>query len=484
VSDTRELNPAEPSAEADTPATTDVQAPTLNVEPSSAVPPRDKRRKKNGRLTRRERRRINKINGSKAVGKKSPLGRRRSSMNACTHSLCIKDIAILSERVGDLQAHYQKWIDFYKPASPGELELCETAFVGSLQKKRILKTQASRINSKIDKARLMYDRAQEDALEKARELFATNPGLAMVHIKRLAIGCRWLLGRFQRLAAVVQRDGYLAGSDRDELISYMGGEPYIDRLVYGDGAWMTWLSCEVCRPEPDIEEMKTLCRPECQPETIRGRDQHTWLGPRPFHRYAIEQMIEEQIAELTRREHDLRVNHEDVERERAEKNAAALTDADGPVLQRYYHMHNMDFTRAYDRLVKGKELTARTGRIPGEPTETVGAATETVAAQNEANGASQDDVTPDQQQGSSAGEDSNSTPESSPEESAARRREAAEALAPSEANGIGAPIFNGDRFITVLTDSQWWTEDDTTLPEGGIRVDEYLARAREHKQRE
>jgi hypothetical protein len=484
VSDNSELNPAEGVAEPDTSANSDVQPSSLNVPPSEGAPPRDKRRKKNGRLTRRERRRINKINGSKAVGKKTPLGRRRSSMNACTNSLCIKDIAILSERVGDLQADFQKWIDFYKPASPGEWELCETAFVGSLQKKRILKNQASKINRKISNARVMYDRAQEDALEKARELFATNPGLAMVHIKRLAVGCRWLLGRFQRLAAVLQRDGYLAGSDRDELIAYMGGEPYIDRLVYGDGAWMTWLSCEVCRPEPDIEEMKTLCRPECQPETIRGRDQHTWLGPRPFHRYVIEQMIEEQIAQLTRLEHDLRVNQEDIERERAEKNAAALTDADGPVLQRYYHMHNMDFTRAYDRLVKGKELTARTGRIPGEPTETVAAATETVAAQNEANGASQDDVSPDQEPTSGAAKEPISTPESSPEESAARRREAAEALAPSAANGIGAPIFNGDRFITVLTDSQWWTEDDTSLPEGGIPVDEYLARAREHKKRE
>jgi hypothetical protein len=299
----------------------------------------------------------------------------------------------------------------------------------------------------------------------------------MVHIKRLAIGCRWLLGRFQRLAVIVRRDGYLAGGDRDELISYMGGEPYIDRLVYGDGAYMTYFSCEWSRPEPDKEKMQMLVGPECQPDSIRGRDQHTWFGPRPFHRYVIEQMIEEQIAQLTRLERDLRVNHEDVERERAEKNAAALTDADGPVLQRYYHMHNMDFTRAYDRLVKGKELTAKTGRIPGEPIETA-------AAQNEANGASKDDVTPNQEPTSGAPEEPNSTPESSPEESAARRREAAQALAPGEANGIGAPIFNGDRFITVLTDSQWWTEDRSTLAKGAIPVDEYLARAREHKQRE
>jgi hypothetical protein len=405
-------------------------------------------------------------------------------MNACQHGLCIKDIAILSEHVGDLTAKLQEWFDFYKPVSPGERELCETAFVGSLQKKRVLATQASRINSKISNARVMYDRAQEDALEKARELFATSPGLAMVQVKRLAVGCRWLLGRFQRLADIVKRDGYLAGSDRDELISYMGGEPNIDRLVYGDGAYMTWFSCEWSRPEPDKEKMQMLVGPECQPESIRGRDQRTWFGPRPFHRYVIEQMIEEQIAELTRREHDLRVNEEDVERDRAEKNAAALTDADGPVLQRYYHMHNMDFTRAYDRLVKGKELTARTGRIPGEPTETVGGATETAAAQNEANGASQDDVNPDPKPASSVTDDPNSTPESSPEESAARRREAAEALAPSEANGIGAPIFNGDRFITVLTDSQWWTEDRDTLAKGAIPVDEYLARAREQRRRE
>jgi hypothetical protein len=330
----------------------------------------------------------------------------------------------------------------------------------------------------------MYDRDQEDALEKARELFKTNPGLAMVYIKRLAIGCRWLLGRFQRLAAVLQRDGYLGGNDRNELIFYMGGEPYIDKLFDSDGAYLTWLACEVSRPKPDKEKMQMLGWPEVQPDAIRGRDGYTWLGPRSIHRSVLKQMIEDQIAELTRREHDLRVNHEDIERDRAEKNAAALTDADGPMLQRYYNMHNMDVTRAYDRLVKGKELTAKTGRIPGAPTEAVGAQNEASGAQNEANGASPGDVTSNREPASSTGEDPDSTPEPTPEESAARRREAAQALAPNEANGIGAAIFNGDRFITAVTDSQWWLQVPPERREAVFGAREDLRSAGEHKPRE
>src|SRR5262249_38658000 len=157
------------------------------------------------------------------------------------------------------------------------------------------------------------------ALQKARALFATNPGQARIDVARLAVGCCWLLGRFERLSGVLERDGTLLYSDRCELVMYMGGEPYLDRLVYSEGAYLTWTACAMANPKASEDEITKLGSPEIKPPGLRDRESHTWARPAPIHRQQLKEMIDREIAWLTQREVQLRLAYEEPEREAAEK---------------------------------------------------------------------------------------------------------------------------------------------------------------------
>ena len=103
---------------------TDDTAPeTSRPEPPSR-PTRDRRRLKNGRLSARERRRLCRAAAKFSTGPRTLTGKRASSMSACTHGLRIENLAILTEKAPEVKAKLNEYVDYYKPSSPGERELC------------------------------------------------------------------------------------------------------------------------------------------------------------------------------------------------------------------------------------------------------------------------------------------------------------------------------------------------------------------------
>jgi hypothetical protein len=229
------------------------------------------------------------------------------------------------------------------------------------------------------------------------------------------------------------------------------------------------LFCEASKPETQPERMHALGDEAVMPIAIRDRDPHTWLPPKPFCRVLLRERLDEEIEQLTRREEQLRLTVEDPGREGAEKAASELTDEQGDKFARYYNMYDHRFSRAYSTLVQGRERAAKTGRIPGAPTEAVGAPNVMVGAPNEANGASGLDATSHSETTSMATSRPDLAPDFPADADALRRRETADALAPNEANGIAAPIGRGDRFLTVILKSRWWEKGPTEAPEDETR---------------
>jgi hypothetical protein len=314
--------------------------------------------------------------------------------------------------------------------------------MSSVQKRRLYSTQAKKINKRIRKARILYDQEQEDRLERARGELATSPALAVQDLKRFALGCRWLLNRYRRLADLLERDGTLGGNDRDELIRLEGCEPYLDRLIHSDGAYLVWLYCTVTKPEVSEEELHGLGAPEVMPLSLREKPNHAFLPPVTRCRAMLRQTIESKIALLTRREFVLRQNIEIPERDDAEPESAELAEKDGVLFARYFQMQDRAFHKAYDALVRGRELTAKTGRIPGAPIE---------ASEAPAQGASVNG-----QAASSPAEEAVLTSGITPEAAAEERTAVAAELAPGERNGIGAAVLDGGGFVRDVLDSQWW----------------------------
>jgi hypothetical protein len=458
---------------------------------ATAKPKRDRKRKKNGRLTARERRRIARANSRSSTGPKSVIGRQVSSMNACKNLMRIENFRILNEKCGDLTAGLQEWYSFYRPASPGERRLCQSAFVAGVLQDRVLISKTEAINDRIRTARIRYDHAAEDSLQKAIDLLHCHPSKGVHQIKRSALGCRWLLLRYRRLAGLLERDQTLLGNDRNEFIALEGGEPYIDRLMDSEGAFLIWLFCEASKPETQPERMQALGDEAVMPVAMRDRDPHTWLPPKPFCRALLKERVAEEIEQLTRREEHLRLTVEDPGREGAENAASELTDKDGDKFARYYNMYDHRFSRAYSTLAQGRERAARTGRIPGAPieavgapTEAVGATNETVVAPNEADGASGLDASSHSETTSMGASGPDLAPDFAADAEALQRRETAQAVAPNEANGIAAPICRGDRFLTVILKSRWWEKGPTEVPDEETRGEPVHGRPPEARRRE
>src|SRR5262249_48631923 len=149
-----------------------------------------------------------------------------------------------------LQAELDQWLAFYQPASPGARAQLETAFFSLVQQRRVHDAQAAAVDHQIRTARQRLDFAQEDQVEAARKLFATDPARGVLLRRRTALGCRWMISRYIRLKSLLDKDGTLYGADRNELINMNGCEAYTYTLVNSEGAYLLWLYCLLAQPEP------------------------------------------------------------------------------------------------------------------------------------------------------------------------------------------------------------------------------------------
>ena len=362
----------------------------------------------------------------------------------------VENFTILTEKVSGVKDELREWVGFYRPDSPAGRELCESAVMARAQKRRLRAYYTATVNDQIRTAKLRHDQAEEDKLKETQDLFRTNPALACILIKRCALGCRWLIGRYARLALVLARDGTLLGNDRDELIRYMGCEPYLDKLYESEDAYLVFLYCAVCKPVTNLAEFDELRAEGVMPESLRDRDINHWMPPRPHCRELLRQRIDEEIARLRRMEATLRVAFEEPARESAEVRASMLTGPDGSLWARYYKMHELEFDRCYRALEKTRQGADETAPIDAAPSEPFQAPAGDASASQEADLQAQTEA--------------DLARDLAAETEAAQRHEAAASLAPSEANGIGAPMGRGDQFITAVLGSQWWSQRPCDAP--------------------
>ena len=78
------------------------------------------------------------------------------------------------------------------------------------------------VNQQIRTAVFQYDCDHEDEVQYYRNLLETQPGVAVLGLKRSALGVRFLICRSERLLRLLQEEGTLYGRDRDEAIHYQG----------------------------------------------------------------------------------------------------------------------------------------------------------------------------------------------------------------------------------------------------------------------
>jgi hypothetical protein len=353
-------------------------------------------------------------------------------MNPWRPGLPLDDLAWFLESAPELRAKLEEWVNCYQPESPAESALIENTFLSLVQGRRVLEAQTELVNHQVRTARRRFDLEQEDQVEEARRLFATDPARAVLLLKRTAMGCRWMIGRYLRLKALFEKDGTLYGDDRSELIQLHGEEAYSDTLFKSEGAYLTWLYCLVSQPEPEEEAIAEMGSETRMPVSLRDRKTETWLPPRPCCQELLREQIETALAALRQREAHLRVHFEEPERASAERRAQVLAGAEAAQLERAIRLHALSFQRSYNALVQRRLDGVHQSRL-GHLTSGHDPAPST--------GPAADPRAPEAERKATA--------------AAEARQRAAEAVAPTLASGIGAPIFRGDHFLKVIAEQGW-----------------------------
>jgi len=334
--------------------------------------------------------------------------------------LPIEEYALLTESAPELGAKLDHWYSFYQPATPGEAESLDMAVMASVQARRVLACLTATVNLQMGTAVFGYDCAQEDEVDRYRAMLETQPGAAVVGLKRSALGVRFLISRWERLLRLIKEEGTLYGNDRNEAINYQGARASKpEDLFQSEGAYLTWLYCLMCQPKPKDEQFIAMGNERWMPAGLMDREPKYWLGEATLCRKLLVELAERELAYLRPREERLRTNYEIPARNGAEARKQVLQGRDGAGLLRQAESHNRQYDRAYGAFLKGRAYSEKTGWLPGQPqTDLHGGAEETPAT-----------VAPEPM---------------SVDQAAAQRRQEAEALAPGGENGIGMPTTEAD----------------------------------------
>ena len=138
-------------------------------------------------------------------------------------------------------------------------------------------------------------------------MLATQPGAAVVGLKRSALGVRFLIGRWERLLRLIQEEGTLYGNDRNEAINYQGARASKpEDLFESEGAYLTWLYCLMCQPAPKDEQFVAMGNEKWMPASLMDRPPAEWLGEAALCRKLLVELAERELAYLRPREERLR----------------------------------------------------------------------------------------------------------------------------------------------------------------------------------
>ena len=110
--------------------------------------------------------------------------------------LPIEEYALLTESAPELGAKLDQWYRYYQPATPGECEQLDIAVMASVQRRRVHACLTEMVNQEIRTAFVDYDCNPEDEVQRYRAMLETQPGAAVVGLKRSALGARFLIGRW------------------------------------------------------------------------------------------------------------------------------------------------------------------------------------------------------------------------------------------------------------------------------------------------
>lgn len=305
------------------------------------------------------RREINQQNARKSTGPKSPEGKRQARGNALKHGLRAAAIPLPGEDQAEVAGREHEWVDYYRPVSPAAKHLVAECVRATLLADRCHRHHAASLAEQVRTAEPEWHERRSEEVRRLAAEFKTDPVSASRQLVKTAEGCSWMIGRWERLAELLDRQGRWGRDDCEEAIGLQGLGPKPSQLHESPAAWLTWLSNLACDEECPAESLHWILRPDIMPSTLRGQYREDWLPDPASALRSLKELVVERLDRLRGAEEDLWDGQDRPSLEGAADRALILRDAEAARLFLRYQAESRNaFHRAYGQLVKTLSLDA------------------------------------------------------------------------------------------------------------------------------
>ncbi|HWE36119.1 MAG TPA: hypothetical protein VG406_06050 [Isosphaeraceae bacterium] len=160
-----------------------------------------------------------------STGPRTPEGKAIASMNAVTHGLCTTVAVLPGESVEEFQATLEGWVHELKPADSYERELVYNMVCASIALTRVRKADNAAASARVRDAGARWDDQRAQSLTALIESIYADRIEAHEALLRRGDGCRWLIARWNELAAALDDGGHWSFPLRELAIRLLGLHP-------------------------------------------------------------------------------------------------------------------------------------------------------------------------------------------------------------------------------------------------------------------
>ena len=306
-------------------------------------------------LTPEQRAAVNRRNARQSSGPRTAEGKDRSRSNALRHGLRSESlIPSGADRVA-IEEREQTWNAYYRPQSPAARHLVQECVRATVLSDRVARYQSAALSEQTrDRWRDWHDQRADEVLEHAGDLRA-DPADACQRLRESAMGCRWLLERWERLLRRLDESGQFSTNDAAEAVRLLGCAGDDRGFKNNPSAWKMRLYVLLLKPQPQRSDVRLarMLHPTRLPDVLWGVVRLDALPDYIDVLRPLKRLIGEEIAAL--RELAGRLLVEEEHPSRVEAAARALLPADlnrGRLQLRYDSEARGAFHRGFAALVK------------------------------------------------------------------------------------------------------------------------------------